>query len=354
MGEAGRTTGEPYRRSDWNAPSTDSSARLPPDPGRDPEPLVVPMDTGVRIHYLDWGGPEGTPGPPAPAGRPASAGPVDPAPSTLPPLVLLHGVEDTAWAWAPVARRLCGATRVLAIDQRGHGLSDAPRDGYALDSLAMDVLTVLVANGWGPDAGGPPVVIAGHGFGGSVAVAVAAARPGAVCGLGLIDGGWEDVGRSVGDDPEQAVKSLAEPPEVLRSMDAWLADRRAFDPASWDADQERAARARVEEKHAGHVVPVTGRAALLATVTAMLSHRPGDVLPLVRAPTLVAVAGASAPDDETARDREAELTEALGLIPAPVRLVRFPGSGHNLMRYVPDSLAAELAGLLRIAAASQE
>jgi pimeloyl-ACP methyl ester carboxylesterase len=300
-----------------------------PDADAEPESLVVPMDTGVRVHYLDWGG-----GPPAQA--------------QTPPLLLLHGIGETAWWWAPVARRLRSVARVVALDMRGHGASDAPASGYELRSLAIDVLTVMVANGWGPDAGGHPAVVAGHGFGAQVAVATAAERPGAVAGLALADGGWEDVGRNAGDEPEQVVKALAEPPEVLRSMESWLADRRGFDPASWDADQERAARAQVTQRHAGHVVPVLGRAALLASVTSMLSYRPDQLLPLVSAPVLLAVAGASPSDDETARDRALELCDAIGLLSGPVRLVRYPAAGHNLARYVPDDLARELAALLGV------
>ena len=311
---------------------------IPPDASAEPESLVVPMDTGDRIHYLDWGGSAAVPD-----------GPQTQSAGSLPPLVLLHGIGETAWSWAPIARRLRRLTRVLAVDLRGHGLSDAPVGGYETASLAMDVLTVMVANGWGPDAGGPPAVLAGHGFGADVVVAVAAERPGAVAGVALVDGGWEDAGRNAGDDPEQVVKALAEPPEVLRSMDAWLADRRGFDPASWDADQERAARAQVEQKHAGHVVPVLRRRALLGTVAAMLSYRPDQLLPLVSAPVLVAVAGTPAPDDESGRDRELELAEALLLPRGPVRLVRYPAAGHNLMRYVPDALVGELAVLLGLA-----
>ena len=311
----------------------------------EPESLVVAMDTGERIHYLDWGEPRGM----RASGRPPSTL-VGPPPRSLPPIVLLHGIADTAWAWTPAARRLAGLTRVLAIDQRGHGLSESPSSGYELPSLAMDVLTVMVANGWGPDAGGRSAVLAGHGFGGVVAVAAAAERPGAVAGLALIDGGWEDLGQAVGEDPEQAVKGIAEPPEVLASMDAWLVDRRAFDPATWDADAERAARAQVEQTHAGHVVPVLRRRALVGTVAAMLSYRPAAVLPGIHVPMLVAVAGTAAPDDESARDRELELHEVLDLVQAPLRAVRFPGVGHNLLRYVPGPLSAELLALLRLCA----
>ena len=58
-------------------------------------------------------------------------------------------------------------------------------------------------------------------------------------------------------DVEEFLRGLDEPPEVMRSMAAFLADRAGFDPATWDADQERAARATVVETHAGKVVPAT-------------------------------------------------------------------------------------------------
>jgi len=309
------------------------------------------MDTGVRVHYLDWGGPE--PGGGADAAGASSrqatvaSGAAVDTPH-LPPVLLLHGIADTAWWWTPVARRLRGAGRVLAIDQRGHGLSDSPREGYELASLAIDVLTVGVANGWVSAAA--PIVVAGHGFGACVAVAAAVERPEGVAGLALIDGGMEDVGQSVGDDPEQVVKGLAEPPEVMQSMAAWLADRRDFDPPTWDADQERAARARVDEKHAGHIGLVARPQALLATVRAMLAYRPDELLPLVRVPTLIAVAGGSAPDDEQRREREIGLEENVSRLSGPVRVARFPSAGHNLARYEPGGLSAEIAQLVRIAA----
>ncbi len=307
---------------------------LPPDASAEPESLLVALDTGDRVHYLDWGSP-----PDAPAVR------------RLPALVLVHGLGATAWTWNPIARRLCRITRVLAPDLRGHGYSEAPAVGYELGSLAVDLLTVTVANGLGPDAGGPPVVVAGHGFGAMVAVAAAAREPDAVAGLALVDGGWEDVSAG-GLTVEEFVASVADPPEVLRSMDAYLVDRRGYDPGTWDADQERAARAAVEQKHAGHVAPVIRRHALAASVASMLDYRPDELLPDVRCPVLIAVASSAAPDDEAARDRELALADAVRFLDraGPVRVVRFDGAGHNLMRYRPDELAVALASLLATSA----
>jgi pimeloyl-ACP methyl ester carboxylesterase len=304
----------------------------------EPESLIVTADTGDRLHYLDWGGP-----------------PDQPAAARLPPLLLIHGLGQTGWIWAPIARRLRSATRILAPDMRGHGLSDSPRTGYELDSLAFDALTVLAANGWGTEVGGPPAAVAGHGLGAMVAATMAAIQPESICAVALVDGGWEDVGESTGLTPAEFERGLGDPPEVLASVDAFLADRREFDPPSWDADQERAARATVDEKHAGHVAPVTRGFAVRGCVAEMFGYRPLEVLGRIPQPLLVAVADSATADDEGQRERLLALDDVVrrrgqfGLAVPTVE--RFPGAGHNLMRYRPAELSAALEGLLHEAAA---
>ena len=62
------------------------------------------------------------------------------------------------------------------------------------------------------------------------------------------------------------------------------------------------------------------------------------------------VAEAATADDEGERERRLALEEVTaararaGLDPA--RIVRFPGAGHNLMRYRADEVAGALADLL--------
>jgi pimeloyl-ACP methyl ester carboxylesterase len=303
-----------------------------PSVTREPESLVVRTDVGDQIHYLDWGAPTG---------------------DQLAPLVLVHGLAGTAWDWAPVARRLAEATHVVAVDLRGHGLSDSPRSGYDLESLAFDTLTVLVANGWGADVEGPAAVLAGHGFGALVAATMAQLQPESVSGLGLIDFGWEEVESATGQSPDEFERAIADPPEVLASMSAFLADRRDFDPQSWDADQERAARATVDEKYAGHVSPVTRTHVLRGSIAAMYEFRPIETLAGLPQPLLVALAESGAADDAEIRERRLSLEDlirarvAAGVSAPDVR--RFVGAGHNLMRYRPAELANALMDLLRAA-----
>jgi pimeloyl-ACP methyl ester carboxylesterase len=289
-----------------------------PAPARDVEPegFVVVLDSGDRIHFLDWAGPVGAP---------------------APGVLLVHGIAQTAWAWAPVARRLLGARPTVAFDLRGHGLSDAPTDGYELASLAEDALVVAEGSGLLGEAG-QRIVVAGHGFGALVAAETAALLGPRCAGLVLVDGGWEELEASTGLDVDEFLRGLDEPPEVLASMAAFLADRAGFDPGSWDDDQERAARATVVETHAGRVVPATRPHALEACVRSMFEYEPDATLAAVTSPVTALLAS----DDETgSRGRALEAATAARVAAgrSPIAWLAFPGLGHNLMRYRPVETA---------------
>ena len=301
----------------------------------EPDSLVVTTDTGDRIHYLDWGGNA----------------------RALPPLLLIHGLAATAWGWTPVARRLVGQSHVLAMDLRGHGLSESPRHGYDLESLAFDALTVLAANGYGVEVDGPRAVVAGHGLGAMVAAAMGFLQPESIAAVALVDGGWEELAAATGMSAADFERTTTDPPEVMSSMAAYLADRRDFDLLTWDTDQEQAARAAVDEKHAGHVGPVTRPHAMRGAIAAMFDYRPIETLAGLAMPLQIAVAESGAADDESARERHLALEDivrarAAAGLPAPdVR--HFPGAGHNLMRYRPAELSAALTDLLNAGQAHQ-
>ena len=309
----------------------------PTDPathGPEPESMVVQLQSGERLHYLQWAG--GT------AGETTSAYPV----------VLIHGLTRTGWTWLPIGRRLASAgLRVIAPDLRGHGASDAPLSGYELDSLALDMLTVAAGAGWGEAAEGPPIVAAGHGLGAMVAVEMARQQPASVAGVALLDSGWEELVEATRMLPDQLIEAMAEPPEVLASMATYLADRRDFDPATWDADQERAARAQVSERHAGHVGLVTKGSVIRRCVASMYAYQPLEALTEVGCPLSVLVAGAATADDEDERERRLALEDAArartqaGLDPPVVGVLE--GAGHDLMRYRPDEVSRALSRLAR-------
>ena len=84
---------------------------------------------------------------------------------------------------------------VVALDQRGHGSSDAPPgpERYSLDALAGDVLALADALGWST------FVLHGHSMGGMVSQVVALRAPERLAGLILMDTSHGPVG---GIDPE--------------------------------------------------------------------------------------------------------------------------------------------------------
>jgi pimeloyl-ACP methyl ester carboxylesterase len=59
------------------------------------------------------------------------------------PLVLLHGWPQNWWEWKRLIPLLAVRYRVLCLDTRGSGWSDAPTSGYDKETMARDVLTVL-------------------------------------------------------------------------------------------------------------------------------------------------------------------------------------------------------------------
>ncbi len=294
----------PYRS---HVPTTE-----PPEPAG----FVVHVEPGDRVHFVDWGG----------TGSPA--------------VLLIHGLGATSLIWAPVARRLLAVRRVVAMDLRGHGLSDAPTepDAYDLDRVAGDAVAVAEGSGALDDG---PVVLAGHGFGAIVAAAAAAHLREACAGLVLVDGGLEAMAVATGVDVDEFLRGLEEPPEVMRSMTAFLADRRSWDPASWDDDQERAARSTVVATPAGRLLPVTRPHVTEALVRTMFRYDPSVVVGQVTAP-IVAVRRITPGDEATTGDRDPGLASRVAM-----RTMEIVAPGHNLPRYRPDDVSRAILAVTR-------
>ena len=309
----------------------DEAAVAAPQAGLEPSGFTVDVDTADRIHFLDWGAPGHG---------------VDHTPGVL----LIHGLAGTAWAWSPVARRIAAVRHTVAMDLRGHGLSDAPTHGYDALTLTADAIAVAEGAGFlgaatpGAVGGSDLIVLAGHGFGAIVAAWTAASLGGRCAGLVLVDGGWEDIGASTGMAADEFLKTIEEPPEVLSSMRTYLADRRSYDPLTWDADQERAARAAIVELPAGHVVSSTRPHALAGAVEAMLDYRPIETLAAVRAPVTALMA---ADDEDGSRSGALEATRSAVIAGGgpSIAVHRFPALAHNLMRYRPAAVAAAILSL---------
>ena len=78
-----------------------------------------------------------------------------------PPLLLIHGWPQSWYAWRMVMPTLARDFEVIAVDQRGIGLSDKPKVGYDSATLANDVAALMDVLGherfavYGTDTGMP-------------------------------------------------------------------------------------------------------------------------------------------------------------------------------------------------------
>lgn len=154
------------------------------------------------------------------------------------PVLALHGWLDNAASFAYLAPKLVGC-RVVALDQRGHGLSSHLKQPYQIWDGVPDVISVLEQLGW------DSVILLGHSMGAAVAALTASAFPERVGHLWLIDG----FGPWTYPDSEA--------PDLLRSSTERLLALAHRKTPCYDAFEE-GLRARVM----GGVVPLTEAAAL--------------------------------------------------------------------------------------------
>jgi pimeloyl-ACP methyl ester carboxylesterase len=164
----------------------------------------------IRVHYLSWD-----------------------AVSSRVPLVLVHGLASNARIWEKVAPLLVdGGFAPYALDQRGHGLTDAPDGDYSFDTFTHDLAAFIDALNLDK-----PLLV-GHSWGAMLVLEYAARfpiGPRAAPGIVLVDGGITQMDDSPGATWEQVNQRLAPPPlagmpveqftaMVARANDSWKPD----------------------------------------------------------------------------------------------------------------------------------
>ncbi len=98
------------------------------------------------------------------------------------PVVFVHSLAGNSTHWAVQLAHLRRDRRAVALDLRGHGRSEPPKNGdYTIAAMAGDIAAVVDTLGLGR------FVLVGHSMGGGVALAYAGAHPDRVAGLVLVD-----------------------------------------------------------------------------------------------------------------------------------------------------------------------
>lgn len=163
-------------------------------------------------------------------------------PGSGPAVVLLHGLPGTAQDFDDVTALLPGV-RTIAFDRPGFGYSSGGYHPWAEQLRAIDqLLARLHVSG--------KVVLVGHSYGGTLALAYAESRPQRVRGLVLVDAAAGDGPHSDGFRRAQSrlvqvlswpvVQPLADVTfsQLLRTVSARQADAQAFDPFPVDPAHE--------------------------------------------------------------------------------------------------------------------
>ena len=257
--------------------------------------------------------------------------------ATAAPVVLVHGLASNLRLWDGVAEHLHAAGHtVVAIDQRGHGRSDAPDAGYDLETAVADLLALIETLGLER-----PLVV-GQSWGGTVVLELGWRHPATVRGIACVDGGVTELSRSypVWDD---CLANLT-PPTLTHLTRAELEARiRAGVPHFSD----RAIAAYLHcfrELPDGKIEPRLARNRHLLILRALWEYRPSTRWATLKVPTLLLLAGSG---DEARMEikRRAEAA-ALGA-GGKVRSVWFTPGHHDLHLESPERVADLLLQGLR-------
>jgi pimeloyl-ACP methyl ester carboxylesterase len=257
----------------------------------------------LSLHLLEWGTP----------GRPA--------------LCFLHGGAAHAHWFDEVTTPFADRFHVVALDQRGHGLSDWPDPpAYGTEDFADDLVAVMDALEW------RHMVVIGHSMGGHNGMAFAAWHPDRVRGLVVVDSR-----PAIPDDRlvlmhRRGQRPLRHHPTIEDAVRAFrlLPPETVADPVLL----EHMAREGVVERHGGWVYRFDP--------TANAARKPVDawtLLDRIKAPTLIARAEHS---PVLPREQAARLASSI----ADASLVEIPGAYHHLTLDRPQAFVDALQGFL--------
>jgi len=278
-------------------------------------PTAVPHDrfvqNGVDLHYQQW----------------------NPTASSRPPILLLHGLSSNASFWGRLAARLPDR-RLIALDQRAHGQSAAPAAGYEPATLAADAAALVER------LGVDRIVVAGHSWGATIALQLAADRPDLVAGLAIVDGPvrpWSETGLSW----EQAEKFMQPELPLYADLEQALAEKRRTLKSAWADDLVDFVKAGLVEEGGRLRLPLTAPIRL-QILRSMYFQAYGVLWPQVRCPVLLALAAGG---EESIFTDFKKRAAALIAEQVPETVVHWYESGHDIPIERPAEVAADLERL---------
>ncbi|MBI4200161.1 MAG: alpha/beta hydrolase [Chloroflexi bacterium] len=266
---------------------------------------------GLPFHYRDWGG-------------------------NGPEVLLLHGLSSNCHIWDLVAPLLARRFQVVGLDQRGHGDSSKPDEGYDFATVLQDLLDFIAACGLER-----PLVV-GHSWGANVALALGSKHPEAASGLVWIDGGFTPFALRPGATWEQVKRDLA-PPDLTRlTMEQLVArarERRWGD--LWRPEVETVLRHSFDTHADGTIRPRLRREWHMQALWALWEQGRQDLLPTVRLPVLLLPVRSGGSQERRGVSKEQEVAGAQALLPR-ARTVWLEDSIHDVPLQRPERVATAI------------
>jgi len=253
------------------------------------------------------------------------------------PFLLVHGLASNARMWDGVAEVLAAAGHpVVAVDQRGHGRSSKPDEGYDFTTIVSDLVALIAALGWDRP------VVAGQSWGGNVVIELAATHPDVLSAVAAVDGGFIDLGSrfTTWDECSQV---LAPPRLVgtpLATIEAWM--RRAN--PDWPESGIEGSLANFEVRPDGTIAPWLTFDRHMMILEALYSHRPSTRFQRVAVPALMIPADTG--DVAWTHDKQEAVAAAVAALPNG-RARWFSPAHHDIHAQHPVELAQVLLDLAR-------
>jgi pimeloyl-ACP methyl ester carboxylesterase len=244
-------------------------------------------------------------------------------------VVFLHFSGANLMMWERALPHFLDRYRVLLVDLRGHGRSDAPEFGYHMDEMARDAVGVL------RHLGIERVHVVGSSMGAEVGLAMAAnhARAvttltcdGALYGEFGLYGAWEGTEDGYRDHVARLLEKMrAAPVAAFPSVDALVdAGRAALEPIGWwNADVEAMERYGAHQVDDGTWRKRFAKPARLDYMEQYYRHRLEDYYRRITCPLLML------PErDELENARVKAAIEGLRTLAARARIEEVPGWVH--------------------------
>jgi pimeloyl-ACP methyl ester carboxylesterase len=270
---------------------------------------------GIDLHCVSWG---------------------DHARLANPPFVLVHGLASNARLWDGVAMRLVRLGHpVVAVDQRGHGRSAKPDDGFDMATVAHDLELLIEAVGFDR-----PVVV-GQSWGANVVIELAHRSPDSMRGVVAVDGGTIHLQRHF-SDWESCAEQLAPPNLIGMQASRLEAFIRSAHP-EWPEEGIRGTLANMEILDDGTIRPWLTRERHMKVLRGLWEHEPESLFPGIRVPVMFMPAVSSS-DHATkgwAADKREAVQRAVETIPRALGSW-YHDADHDLHAQYPDRVAQEL------------